>query len=140
MTSIPAPRARTRAPFQLLGFAVVAALSALAWYGWLGWDNEHQVDPVTQVSSGPYETWQVVGCVLTLLAVFVGALLAGARPLLASIALTLAFTTAWTVQAAGHDETGLYGVGTTMILVGLTVATTVVAYVVAAIRGRLAVR
>jgi hypothetical protein len=140
MTSIPGRHTRALAPFQLIGFVVVAALSALAWYAWLGWDTQYQIDPVTQVSSGPYEAWQVVGCVLTLLAVFVGALLAGARPLLASIALTLAFTTAWTVQAAGHDETGLYGVGTTMILVGLTVATTVVGYVVAAIRGRLAAR
>jgi hypothetical protein len=138
MTSISALRARS--PFQLIGFVVVAALSVLTWYAWLGWDSQYQTDPATQVSSGPYETWQVVGCVLTLLAVFVGALLAGARPLPASVALTLAFTAAWTVQAAGHDETGLFGVGATMILFGLTVATTVIAYVVAAIRGWLAAR
>jgi hypothetical protein len=140
MTSIPARRARALAPFQLIGFVVVAALSVLAWYAWLGWDTQYQIDPVTQAASGPYEAWQVVGCALTLLAVFVGALLAGARPLLASIALTLAFTAAWTVQAAANDETGLYGVGMMMILVGLTVATTVVGYVVAAIRGRLTTR
>jgi hypothetical protein len=119
---------------QLVGALAVAAVSAGAWYGWLGWDSTYQIDPTTQVASGPYEAWQVIGCALSLLVVFVGALLAGVRPLVASAALTLAFTAAWTATAAPRDETGLYGVGMILLLVGLTMATAVVSLVVLGLR------
>jgi hypothetical protein len=124
----------------VVGVLAVAALSALSWYAWLAWDSEYQVDPVTQVSSGPYEAWQVVGCALSLLVLFVGALLAGVRPVPASAALTLAFTAVWTATAASRDETGLYGVGMVMLLVGLTVATTVVSVAVLGLRHLLTAR
>jgi hypothetical protein len=129
------PRWRSRPSFQISGAIVVAALAAASWYGWMGWDTQYQIDPVTQVASGPYEAWQVIGCVLSLLVVFVGALLAGLRPLWASAALTLAFTAAWTATAAPNDETGLYGVGMIMVLVGLAIATTVIALLVRGLRG-----
>ncbi|GID96336.1 hypothetical protein ACFQFC_08630 [Amorphoplanes digitatis] len=119
---------------QIAGAFVVALLSAVQWYVWMAWDTEYQTDPVTQVTSGPYEAWQVVGCGVSLLVVFVGALLLGARPLWASAALTLAFTAAWTTTAAAEDSTGMYGVGTVMLLVGLASATAVVSLVVTALR------
>jgi hypothetical protein len=121
---------RLSSPFQLIGVAVVAVVAALSWFAWMGWDHEYQVDAATGVTSGPYETWQVAGCALSLLVVFVTALLAGVRPVPASAALTLAFTAAWTVQAARTDETGLYGVGTIMLLAGLTAATAVLSVLV----------
>ena len=124
-----------RSRLQIFGAVTVAALAAASWYGWMGWDTEYQIDPVTQVASGPYQAWQVIGCVLSLLVVFVGALLAGVRPLWASAALTLAFTAAWTATAAPEDETGMYGVGMIMVLVGLAIATTVIAAVVQGLRG-----
>jgi DMSO/TMAO reductase YedYZ heme-binding membrane subunit len=80
--------------FQVAGGLVVAVLAAVLWFAWMGWDTHYQTDPVTQVTSGPYEAWQVVGCALSLLVVFVGALLIGVRPLWASAALTLGFTAA----------------------------------------------
>jgi hypothetical protein len=119
---------------QIVGALVVAALSALQWYAWMAWDTEYQTDPVTQVASGPYEAWQVAGCAVSLLVVFVGALLLGVRPLWASAALTLAFTAAWTATAAPEDSTGLYGVGMIMLLIGLAAATTTVSLVVAGLR------
>jgi hypothetical protein len=118
----------------VIGVLAVAALSALMWYAWFAWDSQYQVDPVTQVGSGPYEGWQVIGCALSLLVLLVGALLAGVRPLLACAALTLGFTAAWTATAASQDETGLYGVGMILLLGGLTAATTVVSLVTLGLR------
>ncbi|MEU7905035.1 hypothetical protein [Actinoplanes sp. NPDC049118] len=125
---------------QIAGALVVALLSASQWYVWMAWDTEYQTDPVTQVSSGPYEAWQVAGCAVSLLVVFVGALLLGVRPLWASAALTLAFTAAWTATAAPADSTGMYGVGMIMLLAGLTAATSATASVVAGLRRRLSTR
>jgi hypothetical protein len=134
MTSISNSRRRSGPPFQVIGVPAVAVCSALSWFAWMGWDQQYQVDPVTEVASGPYEVWQVIGCALSLLALFVGALLVGVRPLPAATALTLAFTAAWTAQAARADETGLYGVGTIMVLAGLSIATTVVSLVTLGLR------
>ena len=131
----------SRSPwFHAIGALAVAVLSAGLWFAWLGWDTQYQVDPVTQVASGPYEAWQVIGCAVSLLVLFVGALLAGVHPFWASAALTVAFTTAWTVSAAAGDETGLYGVGTILLLIGLAAATTLASLVVRGLRRRKAVR
>jgi hypothetical protein len=108
--------------------AAVAVGSALAWFGWMGWDNQYQQDPVTGQWSGPYEAWQVIGCALSLLALFVSAILASVRPLVAGLALTLA-TAAWTAQAAPSDPTGLYGVGMMMLLVGLSIGSMLVSVI-----------
>ena len=129
MTSIFAERGRFGYRFQVLGVLAVALLSALSWVAWMGWDHQYQVDAATGVESGPYEAWQAIGCALSLLVLFVGALLVGVRPWLACAALTVAFTAAWTAQAAPDDETGMYGVGMIMLLVGLGLATIVVSAV-----------
>jgi hypothetical protein len=52
---------------DLVGAVVLAAATAGAWWAWLGRDTTYQVDRRTGVTSGPYEQFQVVGCVLTLL-------------------------------------------------------------------------
>jgi hypothetical protein len=52
----------------------------------------------------------------------------------ASAALTLAFTAAWTAEAAPNDVTGLYGVGMLMLLVGLSIGTIVVSVVTLGLR------
>jgi hypothetical protein len=136
MTSISNSRRPYGSAFQLLGVLAVAVCSASSWFAWLGWDQQYQVDPTTGVASGPYETWQVIGCALSLLALFVAALLVGVRPLSAAAALTLAFTAAWTVQAASADESGLYAVGTVLLLIGLSTATAVVSVLVLGLRAR----
>ena len=134
MTSTSGGRRRSTARFQLIGILSVATCAALSWFAWMGWDTRYQIDPITQVARGPYEAWQVIGCALSLVVLFVGALLVGVRPFRASIALTVAFTAAWTMTAAPADETGMYGVGMIMLLVGLAAATTVTSFVVLGIR------
>jgi hypothetical protein len=106
--------------------AAAVLLSALAWVGWLAWDQEYQLDPVTGVASGPYETWQVAGCVLTLL---VAAVLAGLarRPVSAAVWVTVPFTLCWTISAAQDDETGLFAAGALFLAVGLFLGSWVVA-------------
>jgi hypothetical protein len=54
---------------KAVGALGIAAAAVAAYWGWLGWDTEYRVDPVTHVESGPYEAWQVIGCVLTLVVV-----------------------------------------------------------------------
>jgi hypothetical protein len=118
--------------FQVSGFVAVAILSALSWFGWMGWDGEYRI--VDGEQTGPYEAWQVAGCVLSLLVILVGALLLGVRPWLAAPALILAFTTSWTVQAAGRDDSGLYPVGALALLIGLTAGAALVSAVVVPLR------
>ena len=119
---------------RVVSFAVVV-LSVLAWVGWLAWDDEYQVDPGTGISSGPYEAWQVIGCVLTLL---VAAVLAGvaARPAVAALAVTVPFTVWWSVSAARSDDTGLFLVGALLIAVGLYLGAWAVAALSGALRPR----
>ncbi|MET0422590.1 MAG: hypothetical protein ABW046_01865 [Actinoplanes sp.] len=119
---------------NLIGASVVAGLSVLAWVGWLGWDSEYQVDAITGSQSGPYEAWQVAGCAVTLLGVLVGALVARVHPVIASVALTLAFTVAWTWQAAATDDSGMFGVGAILLLAGLSSGTALVSVIVTALR------
>lgn len=127
-TTTPAPRSSRDLAWGL----GVAVLSAAAWFGWMGWDDEYQVDPATNEVSGPYEAWQVVGCVLTLLVVGVVAARRW-RPFGTALVLPVAFTLAWSVTAASEDDSGLWGVGAVLVLLGTAVASLVVVAVVAAI-------
>lgn len=104
---------------------LLAVLTASCWWGWLAWDNEYQVDPATGVASGPYEAWQVIGCVLCLLVI---AVLAALRlPPIAVIAtMSVSFTAAWTWTASRADDTGLFGVGAILVAIGMVGATGVV--------------
>ena len=118
--------------------ALVAAavLSVLAWVGWLAWDHEYQIDPATGVGSGPYEAWQVIGCVVTLLVAAVVAGPATAHPAMAAACVTLPFTVVWAVSAGREDETGLFLVGALLIAGGLFLGS----WVVAAVSGTVARR
>ena len=134
MTTTPVTPARRSSPRPAVGGLVVAVLAGAAWFGWMGWDEEYQVDPVTGVGSGPYEAWQVIGCVVSLLVVFVAALLLGVRPLVAAPALTIAFAAAWATTEAPRDGDGLFAVGLVLLVVGLASSTTVIALVVLGLR------
>ncbi|GAA3279046.1 hypothetical protein Dvina_01310 [Dactylosporangium vinaceum] len=136
MTTQAVGRPRSLPLTQLLGGIAVALLSAAAWFAWMGWDGEYQVDPLTQEASGPYEVWQVAGCVASLLVVLVGALLLRVRWFVAAPAMTVAFTAAWTVTAAASDGSGLFLVGAVLVFMGLAVGTTVVSLLVLALRRR----
>ncbi|MGC5020862.1 hypothetical protein [Micromonospora sp. DT47] len=113
---------RTRA---LLGALILAAATVGTWWAWLGWDTGYATDPETGATTGPYQPWQVAGCVLTLalLAAVAGWWL---RPWLVAPVMTVAFTGAWAAHAAATDASGLWAVGAVMVLVGMGVGTTVV--------------
>lgn len=107
----------SRLPAPLV--ALLAAVAAAAtWFGWLGWESGYVTDPATGAVSGPYSVAQVAGCVVTLLVV--GAVAGwSAAPWWVAPAITLAFTAAWTVDAAAGDDSGLFVVGAGLVLVGL---------------------
>ncbi|BEL02610.1 hypothetical protein Q0Z83_008010 [Actinoplanes sichuanensis] len=109
--------------FQALATVLVAGLAVLAWLVCLGPGNT-------------YEVSQVAAAGVALLVLLVAAELAGLRPILACAAVTLGFTAAWTRNAAGLDTTGLYAVGTTMLLIGLALATALVSAVLVGVRNR----
>ena len=123
---------RTPALRLLGGAALLAVATAATWFAWLGWDDEYQVDPATGSSSGPYEAWQVVGCVVTLLVLglAVGVLFS---PWLLAVVPPV-FTVAWTVDAAGSDDSGLFIVGAVLVLVGTSFGAAVVALVAVGLR------
>jgi hypothetical protein len=118
------------------GLLALAAATVFAWWAWLGRDTTMQLDPETGNYSGPYTTAQVAGAVLTLAVLLVAAVLLGVPALPAAAVMTVAFTAAWTAQAAGEDETGLYLVGTILVLGGMAAGTTVVALLTATLRRR----
>ncbi|MGC4812761.1 hypothetical protein ACLQ29_19740 [Micromonospora sp. DT228] len=115
----------TRGTRALLGVLFLAAATVGVWILWLGWDTRYTVDAQTGASSGPYEPWQVVGCVLSLVVL---AALAGTRlsPWLVVPVMSVAFTAVWSWRAAGTDDSGLWAVGGILVLVGMAVGSTVV--------------
>lgn len=83
----------------------------VVWLAWLSWS----------VRPGTYVEWQVIACVTTVIVV-AGVLAWFTRrpfsgPMLTCWAVTAGFSTAWVVPAS-QDETGLFGVGYLMLVVG----------------------
>ncbi len=107
---------------------VLAVATALAYVAWLGWDQEYQYDPVTDAQTGPYRAWQVVGCGLTLTGLTIAAGLAR-RPGAALAVVPTVFTVAWSSQASS-DDSGLWLVGATTLLLGSLASVAGVAYFV----------
>jgi hypothetical protein len=117
------------------GAVVVAGATVATWFAWLGRDTGYQID-ANGNQTGPYTTGQVAGCVLTLLAVLVAAVLLRVPPWVAAIAMTVAFTAAWTAQAAATDETGLFLVGAILVFAGTAAGTAVAAVLTGLLRRR----
>ncbi|MEO6020083.1 MAG: hypothetical protein ABIP45_07525 [Knoellia sp.] len=114
---------------------VLALLTASCWWAWLAWDSTYQVDPITGNASGPYEAWQVIGCVLSLVAI--GCVAALRLPAWVVITtMTVAFTAAWTATAQSQDETGLFMVGAVLVFVGMACASGILVALVQSIARR----
>ncbi|SIM79104.1 hypothetical protein [Micromonospora cremea] len=115
----------TRGTSASLGALFLAVATVGVWVLWLGWDTEYTVDPQTGSRSGPYEPWQVIGCVLTLALL---AALAGTRlsPWLVAPVMTVAFTAAWSRGALSSDDSGLWAVGAILVLIGMAIGSTLV--------------
>lgn len=122
--------------------AALAVFSAAMWFAWLGWDHEYYL--VDGVAQGPYRTWQVVGCALTLAlgAVAAYAVVRRAEALVPlAVAGALGFAVPWSIDAARTDESGLWLVGLIMLAVGgFTGLVVVTAIASAFLRPRVVVR
>lgn len=112
---------------DVLGVLVVATSTVAVWWLWLGWDTEYDIDPITQSRSGPYEVWQVAGCVVTLIVIAVvgGWLL---RPWMVAATMTVAFSVAWSWRAASVDDTGLWAVGAILVIAGMALGSAAFSY------------
>jgi hypothetical protein len=127
---------RHESRWRSVGVVLLAGACFGAYWGWLGWDQTYQRDPITGVASGPYEQWQVVGCVLSLAFVAVLAGLVG-QAAVAMVVMPIAFTIAWSIPAQASDGSGLWLVGAIMILMGMAVGVCVVTLVPAFVRNLL---
>lgn len=110
----------------LLAAVLLAAATIGTWAAWLGWQTGYRTDPRTGSVSGPYSWWQVAGCVITL-AVVAGVAGRSMSPFLVVPIVAVAFTLAWSAQAAPADESGLWAVGAFLVLIGTTLGAAVVA-------------
>lgn len=122
-----------RGVYRLLGSVMLAFLAASCWWAWMAWDHSYQVDPATGETSGPYEAWQVIGCVLCL--VLVGVVATMRLPVWIVVPImTVGFTGAWSWTATGVDDSGLWLVGAVYVFVGMFVGTAMVSGVTAVVR------
>ncbi|MEW1724433.1 hypothetical protein [Streptomyces sp. NPDC093109] len=113
---------------QPLVTLVLAGLTMALWAAWLGWDQLRDEHPDGS-TTGPYEAWQVIGLVVTLLPLVywaasrqyvVGAVLG------TTVGLTVAAYYDWS-----DDASGLFVIGVGMVMVGSLVATSIVALLIA---------
>lgn len=107
---------RKFSPFAAFGIALL--LGAATYGGWLAWDTEYYYDPIVGTDQGPYRPAQVVGCAITF-GLVTALLAARTRPVAAASGMTLGFWVLWTIQAGMTDETGLFVVGSIVLLGGL---------------------
>ncbi|MER5736559.1 MULTISPECIES: hypothetical protein [unclassified Streptomyces] len=123
---------------SLSAAGLLTALFAMAaWAAWMGWDQKRDVHPDGS-ETGPYETWQGAGLVLTLLVPVVWMAVRGhgrAGAVGTTAGLTIAVFYDWS-----DDASGLYAVGTFMIAVGTFAATMAVQALVTAWSDRRALR
>ncbi|WP_427165377.1 hypothetical protein ACQF4J_08240 [Streptomyces sp. C1-1] len=117
---------------RLLPVLVPAGAALALWAAWLGWDQHYDVQP-DGTTTGPYQAWQVIGLVLTLLVPLFWAAsrshIAGAV-LGTTAGLTLAAYLDWS-----DDSSGLFMVGVIMVMVGSLAATAILATMIQRVWG-----
>ncbi|WP_093799947.1 hypothetical protein [Streptomyces sp. Wb2n-11] len=116
---------------QLSAILVLAVVTSAAWASWLGWDQHRDVQPDGS-TTGPYEAWQVIGLVLTLLVPLYWA--ASRRYVAAAVLGTTAGLTVAASYDWSDDGSGLFMVGVVMVAVGSLVVTAAVTAVIAAVK------
>ncbi|WP_406197810.1 hypothetical protein OG920_24065 [Streptomyces europaeiscabiei] len=125
---------RLRAHVPHLLSALMTAVAALTmWAAWLGWDQRRDLHPDGS-STGPYEAWQVIGLVLTLLVPVVWA--ASRRHITGAVVGTTAGLTVASFHDWSDDASGLFVIGVTMVMLGTAAVTTGLSFLVAAIGRR----
>ncbi|MEU6240753.1 hypothetical protein [Streptomyces sp. NPDC047024] len=117
---------------QPLATVTLAALAVGLWAAWLGWDQHRDVHPDGS-STGPYEPWQVIGLVLTLLPPVCWAAYRRYFPaavLGTPIGLAIASFYDWS-----DDGSGLFVIGVGLVVVGSLVACLVVTALIGSMWG-----
>ncbi|MFD3873272.1 hypothetical protein [Streptomyces sp. NPDC058623] len=118
---------------ELLVTLLLVVVAVAAWAGWLGWDQERDVQPDGS-TTGPYEAWQVIGLVLTLLVAVYGA---ASRQYIAAAVLGTSLGLAGAAFYDWSDDgSGLFVIGVGMILIGSLAVTTVVTLLIASWKKR----
>jgi hypothetical protein len=115
----------------LLPILAPAAVTVAGWAAWLGWDQHRDVQPDGS-TTGPYEAWQVIGLVLTLLAPVYWA--ASRRHFVGAVLGTTAGLTAAAYYDWSDDASGLFMVGVTLVMIGSIAVTTAVTAVIASLK------
>lgn len=113
----------------------LALFAAAMWFVWLGWDHEYYL--VDGVSQGPYRSWQVVGCGLSIATASVFAylrVLHTAAIFVLAIAADIGFAVPWAVDASSYDS-GLWVVGLFFLVVGSGLGLTVLLAITSAVTG-----
>lgn len=119
---------------QLLSILALTGVAIAVWAAWLGWD-QHRVEQPDGTSTGPYQAWQVIGLVLTLLAPVYWA--ASRRYVAAAVLGTTLGLTAAAYYDWSDDSSGLFVIGVGLVMVGSLVATGVVSAVIASVKREL---
>lgn len=114
---------------SLLPTLATAGASLAGWAAWLGWDQYRDVQS-DGTTTGPYEAWQVIGLVLTLLGPLYWAV-SRHRGTVAVFGPTIGLTVA-AFHDWSDDASGLYMVGVVMVMLGSLAATAAVSSVIAA--------
>lgn len=110
--------------------ATAAVEAVLVYVAFFAWDRSTEVDPATGSTTGPYETWQVLGATLALgVLAYVGG--RSRRAWSAALAISVAFTAAWSVDAATATTEGanLWPIGAVLTFIGTLLFTLLVALV-----------
>ncbi|MFB6550883.1 hypothetical protein [Streptomyces sp. NPDC056405] len=116
---------------QLVSGLVLAGVTSALWAAWLGWDQQRDVH-ADGSTTGPYEAWQVIGLVLTLLVPvcwaasrrYVGGAVVGV-----TVGLTASAYYDWS-----DDSSGLFVVGVGMVMMGSLAVTSVLGAVIASVK------
>ncbi|MET8289225.1 hypothetical protein ACGFWD_04225 [Streptomyces sp. NPDC048448] len=116
---------------QLVSILLLAGVSLAAWAAWLGWDQHRDVQP-DGTTTGPYEAWQVIGLVLTLLAPVYWA--ASRRYIAGAVLGTTAGLTVAAYCDWSDDSSGLFMVGVGSVTMGSLVVTAVITVIASAKR------
>ncbi|MEU0004235.1 hypothetical protein ABZ079_08015 [Streptomyces sp. NPDC006314] len=105
---------------QVLSILTLAVVALAGWAAWLGWDRHRDVHPDGS-TTGPYEAWQVIGLVLTLLAPVYRA--ASRRHFAGAVLGTTAGLTVAAYADWSDDSSGLFVIGVGLVMLGSLVVT-----------------
>ncbi|MYR43917.1 hypothetical protein [Streptomyces sp. SID5910] len=124
---------RPKSAAQWVWGLVLAVVAVGLWAAWLGWDQHRDVHPDGS-TTGPYEAWQVIGLVLTLLVPVSWVAFRGhGVGAVAGVAVGLTASAAYDWS---DDASGLFVIGAGMVMVGSFGVSAALVAVITAVRRR----